>query len=251
MLEKCKRFCLLHFALCTFLSILWGPSHAAAEQPLGSYLCPPGGTANCLPPGPREVYVPQEGDLVFFAEHSLFWRTVYALAHTGPPYHVGIVVRLPDGHMATLEAAPYTTIHVFLLDALPRLHSHRGAVWVRRLRVPLSPDQSACLTNFALGQAGKLYALGRMVLEITPLRNHGRLHARLFGRPWVERHSWFCSELAAAAAAHAGLIDPHKVFPNTVYPRDLFLDSPHDFRPCWEEPRRWTGIENWTAVRSQ
>src|SRR5262245_44834320 len=112
------------------------PPAPGGGRPLGSYLCPPGGTSDDIPTGPREVYVPAEGDLVFFAEDSLFWRCMYALAHTGPPYHVGIVVRLPDGRMATLEAAPYTTIHVFLLDALPRLHSHDGAVWVRRLRVP-------------------------------------------------------------------------------------------------------------------
>src|SRR5579885_955865 len=131
-IAKWKAFCLLHFSFCIWHSFL-AESLSAAEQPQGSYLCPPGGTAHCLPPGPREVYVPAEGDLIFFTDRSLFWRAVYALAHTGPPYHVGIVVRLPDGHMATLEAAPYTTVHVFLLDALPRLHSHPGAVWVRRL----------------------------------------------------------------------------------------------------------------------
>jgi hypothetical protein len=201
-----------------------------------------------MPPGPREVYIPAAGDMVFFAEDSLFWRVVYALARTGPPYHVAIIVRLPNGDMATLEAAPYTTVHVFLLDALPRMRGHHGVVWVRRLREPLTAEQSACLTNFALAQTGKRYALGRMLLEATPLRNHGRLHARLFGRPWVDRHAWFCSELTAAAAAHAGLIDPHKIFPNTVYPRDLFMDCPHDFRPWWEEPRRWTGVEEQSAV---
>jgi hypothetical protein len=165
---------------------------------------------------------------------------MYALAHTGPPYHVGIIVCMPDGRPAILEAGPGDTTRVFILDLLPRLYGHDGAVWVRRLRVPLTPEQSACLTQFALEQAGKRLATVRLVLEITPLRNHGWLHAHIFGRPWVDRCAWFCSELVTAAAAHAGLIDPYQVRPNTVYPRDMFRDNPNDFRPWWEEPRRWT-----------
>ncbi len=207
---------------------------------LGSYLCPPGYDGRCLPPGPREVYVPAAGDLIFFTYHSCFWRTMYALAHTGPPFHVGMVVRLPDGHMAILEAGPGDTYQVFILDLLPRLYGHDGPVWVRRLRVPLSPEQSDCLTQFALAQAGKRLAVVRLVLGITPLRSHGWLHARIFGRACVDRCAWYCSELATAAAAHAGLIDPHKVRPNTIYPRDLFLDKPNDFLLLWEQPRRWT-----------
>jgi hypothetical protein len=209
----------------------------------GSYLCPPGRDAHCLPPGPREVYVPCPGDLVFFTYPSYFWQTIYALAHTGPPFHVGIVIRMPDGHMALLEAGPGDTYRVFILDLLPRLYDHFGPIWVRRLRVALTAEQSDCLTQFALAQDGKRLAVARLVLEVTPFRTHGWLHRRIFGRSCIDRCSWFCSELALAAAAHVGLIDPHKVHPNTVYPRDLLLDTPYDFRPCWEEPRRWTPLE--------
>src|SRR5262249_26384943 len=45
----------------------------------------------------REAYIPKEGDLLFFTDHSPFWRVLYLLAYTAPPYHVGIVVRLHDG----------------------------------------------------------------------------------------------------------------------------------------------------------
>jgi hypothetical protein len=207
---------------------------------LGSYLCPPGLDGRCLPPGPREVYVPCAGDLIFFTYRSAFWRTMYALAHTGPPFHVGMVVRLPDGHMAILEAGPGDTYQVFILDLVPRLYGHDGPIWVRRLRVPLTPEQSDCLTQFALDQAGKRLAVVRLVLGITPLRSHGWLHARIFGRACIDRCAWYCSELAVAAAAHAGLIDPHRFRPNTIYPRDLFLDKPNEFLLLWEEPRRWT-----------
>jgi hypothetical protein len=187
-----------------------------------------------------EPYVPGAGDIIFYSDDSVVWRWLYALAGTGPPYHVGIVVRLPDSRPAVLEAGPYDTTHVYLLDVLPRLHTHDGAVWVRRLRAPLGPDQSDRLTCFALAQAGKRFALGRVALQITPVRARGPLRTHLIGRPRPDRRRWFCSELVVAAAGAAGLVDLRAVRPSSVYPRDLFVDSPHDYRPLWEAPARWT-----------
>ena len=48
------------------------------------------------------------------------------------------------------------------LDALPHLYSYEGEgrVWVRRRAVPLTPEQSARLTAFALATDGKRFALG-------------------------------------------------------------------------------------------
>lgn len=189
--------------------------------------------------GPHEPYQPQPGDIVFYAHDSLRSCVFYALAHTGKPYHVGVVVNLPDGRPAILESGPYDYVHVFLMDALPRMRSHPGPVWVRRLRVPLTPEESARLSSFALAQTGKRFALFRILLEVTPFRAHGCLHSQLFGSSRIDRPSWFCSELAIAALSVAGRIDPHVIKPNTVYPRDLFRDCPYDLKPCWEQPRRW------------
>jgi len=212
-----------------------GPtSRCDAAEPCGWLLvCPHD------PASPREPYLPQPGDVVFYAHDSLRSRVFYTLARTGKPYHSGIVVNLPDGRPAILEAGPYDYLHVYLMDALPRMRTHPGTVWIRRLRVPLSSEQSARLTSFALEQTGKRFALFRLVLEVTPLRAHGTLHARLFGSAQIDRPSWFCSELVVAAMAVAGLVDPHVIKPNTIYPRDLFRDCPFDLKPCWEEPRRW------------
>jgi hypothetical protein len=205
----------------------------------GSFLCPP-----CRdeqpPPGLRVPYVPREGDLVFFAARSRLWRALFAVACAGTPTHVGIVVRAPDGHPLLLEAGSLDPTHVRVREVLPRMHDYDGPVWVRRLREPLDAEQSACLTAFAQAQSGKRYAMLRTILELTPFRTHGRVGAYVFGRPWVERRSWFCSELVVAAGAHVGLIDPHEVQPNTVYPCDLFRDERHDLSACWEEPRLWT-----------
>jgi hypothetical protein len=187
-----------------------------------------------------DAYVPQPGDIVLYSHGSLRTRFFYLLAHTGKPYHAGVVVNLPDVRPAILEAGPYDYLHVYLMDALPRLRTHKGDIWVRRRRVPLNAEQSAHLTTFALEQTGKRFALFRVILEATPFHAHGSLHSRLFGSACIDRHCWFCSELAIAALAAAGVVDPHAIKPNTVYPRDLFYDRPFDLRPCWEEPRRWT-----------
>lgn len=205
-----------------------------AAEPCGWLLADPQ-TADGL----KEPYFPQPGDIVLYDHKSLRSRFFYTLAHTGKPYHSGIVVNLPNGRPAILEAGPYDYVHVYLMDALPRMRTHTGTIWVRRLRVPLTPEQSVRLTHFALHQTGKGFALFRIVLEVTPFRAHGALHSRIFGSPKTERHGWFCSELVIAAMAVAGLVDPHIVKPNTVYPRDLFLDYPFDLEPGWEEPRRW------------
>jgi hypothetical protein len=190
----------------------------------------------------RQVYVPCPGDLVFYSYDNKFFRALYALAHSGPPYHVGIIVALPDGRTGLLEAGPWAEMKVYVLDALPRMHSHEGAVFVRRLRVPLRPEQSARLTAFALAQIGKPFACVRVAIEGTPLRAHGRLGCRLFGSPRVEYKHWFCSELVTAASCVAGLLDPHVIYPNTVLPRDLFIDQPHDLSGVWEKPLPWTGM---------
>jgi hypothetical protein len=231
-----SRLCRTVF-LVVLIGIVRGPSLLAGSQSPPSFLPPPG-TA----PGPladADAYVPQAGDLLFFNTDRLCSRCLYALAGTGKPYHVGIVVRLPDGRLAALEAGPYNCVSVYLLDLGPRLRSHEGEVWIRRLRVPLTPLQSDRLTAFALDQVGKPFALGRVCLQITPLRAHAGPGRELFATPSLERRAWFCSELAVAAASTAGLLDPARIPPNAIYPRDLFLDQPHDVSAIWEKPRQW------------
>jgi hypothetical protein len=190
---------------------------------------------------PREAYVPRPGDIILFSSKHLRSQFFYTLARTGKPYHAGIVVNLADGRPAILEAGPYNLLNVYLLDLLPRLRTHDGSIWVRRRCVPLRPEQSSRLTAFALEQTGKRFALFRVILEVTPFRAHGSLHSLLFGRPRIDRQAWFCSELVIAALAVAGVVDPHVIKPNTIYPRDLFVDRPVDLKPCWEQPRLWIG----------
>jgi hypothetical protein len=215
------------------------PVRATAHAPLGS-LQGPVRVADGRVRSDRQPYVPRAGDLVLYTDdNGVVWRVAFALARTGPPYHCGIVVDMPDGRPGVLEAGAYdlSTISIIPLDV--RFRNHAGPTWVRRLRQPLTREQSARLTAFAVAQTAKKYALARICLGVTPFRAHGRIHAQLFGSSCIERSRWFCSELTVAAAAVAGVLDPHVIKPNTVYPRDMYLDKPYDFSPWWEGPALW------------
>jgi hypothetical protein len=187
-------------------------------------------------------YVPREGDLIFYDDRSQVWTALFALAGTGPPLHMGIVVKQPDGTPAILEAGPDDTVWVKLLDAGPRLRQfHRdfaGMVTVRRCKVALSSEKSAALTRFARAQEGKRYAVLRLLLQGTPLRARGPL-APLLARTDLDRQAWICSELAVAAGTVAGLFDPCLVPANATYPRDLVDNCRHDLGAIWEDAAEW------------
>lgn len=188
----------------------------------------------------RETVDPGEGDILFFTDRSFLWRVGYALAWTAPPYHVGIVVRRPDGRLAALESGPDDFPWVLIQDLDTRLRNYDGKIWVRKARRPPGPEASARLTAFAVAQEGKHFATGRMILAATPLRHRGPIRSRINTRPHGDRPRWFCSELALEAAVGAGLIPWDAVRPAATYPRDMFYDRwISDLSPYYEPPVRW------------
>jgi hypothetical protein len=188
-------------------------------------------------------YAPREGDLVFYDDKSRVWTALFALAGTGPPLHMGIVVKKPDGTLAVLEAGPDDSLWVKLLDLPGRLHQfdrdfRNGTITVRRCKKTLDPDQSAALTRFALAQKGKRYAALRLLLQGTSWRARDRRQGQ-GGKTYLDRSAWICSELAVAAAAVAGLLDPTAVKANATYPRDLVDNQRHDLGAAWHDAARW------------
>ncbi len=165
-------------------------------------------------PASIEPYVPHEGDLVFYDDHNWVWTALFLWAGTGPPLHVGIVVKKEDGGMAVLEAGPDDTIWVTIQDVGPRLRKfqedYHGTINIRRCKQALSPEKSAALTKFALAQDGKRYAIARLLLQGTRFRNRGPVRELFLARTDLDRSSWICSELVVAAGTVAGL------FPDTV-----------------------------------
>jgi hypothetical protein len=222
----------------------------AAPCPIGSFLYQPAFRIDDELRQPAEPYVPQPGDVMLRLDRSVFWRVTHYLALAFDPNGSGIVFRRPDGSLAILEAGPNDTMWVGTLDLLPHLHEYAdaGRVWVRKRRVPLTAEQSRRLTEFALAQDGKRFALIRLGGQLTPLRSRGPLRTWFLGKPKGDRGGYFCSEIVMEACVAAGLLDPERVRPAATYPRDLFfgrslnpfIDRHLDVNEWWCPPARWT-----------
>ena len=183
-------------------------------------------------------YCPQEGDILLFDDHNPWITKLYKLCGTGGPLHAGIVFTRPDGKPAILEAGPNFNLKVMVTEIGERLPEYKGMVLVRQLKTPLSAEQSKKLTEFCQAQEGKLYAVGRLVLQGTPLKARGKLTG-LLGKTSLDRDRWICSELVVAAAAAAGVLDG-KTFPaNGIYPRDLAYDEHFNLSPVYDRPALW------------
>jgi hypothetical protein len=235
--------------LCALLSA--GGPPGLADGPGCSFLYQPAFCIDDLCREPAEAYLPQPGDLMLRLDGSKFWRVTHYMALAFDPNGSGIVFAGPDGSLAVLEAGPCDTMWVRTLDLLPHLQEYadKGKVWIRKRRVPLTPEQSCRLTGFALAQDGKRFALGRLGLQLTPFRTRGPLRTCWMGKPHGgDRHSYFCSELVTEACVAAGLLDPAGARPSATYPHDLFfgrsynpfLDRHLDINDGWCPPARWT-----------
>lgn len=192
----------------------------------------------------RQVpYYPQPGDILLYDYPSFHISLALRLAGSGNPMHAAIVVARPDGTPAVLEVGPNSKPHAFtktyILDVYPRLASYPGQIEVRRPRHPLTPEQSAALTQFALEQEGKKFAVGRLLLQATPFRCRYGVRHYLFARTTLDRSRWICSENVVAAGAAAGVLDPKVYLANAMYPRDLAYDERFDLSPLYHPPYRW------------
>ncbi len=188
-------------------------------------------------------YAPREGDLVFYDDHSIAWTILFAWAGTGPPLHMGIMVKRADGSLGVLEAGPDDTVWVDIIDAAKRLKAFKGTITIRRCKTMLSTEKSVALTKFATAQDGKPYAVLRLLLQGTSLRSRGPVRELFLAHTYLDRWSWICSELAVAAGTVAGLFDPKVVRANVVYPQDLVDNHRFDLS------RHYHGPEVWQAAR--
>src|SRR6478609_7851609 len=118
-----------------------------ASFSLAMSLClaaPDGSCGEIVAPGNNQPtsYRPQEGDLVFFDDHHPVWTALFAWAGTGPPLHMGIVVKQAGGKFAILEAGPDDTVWCTLQDLEPRLRQFRkqfdGTITIRRCKKELT-----------------------------------------------------------------------------------------------------------------
>jgi hypothetical protein len=229
---------------------------AGKPAPPGSYLWQPIFKEDDVLRGPTRPYEPQPGDIVMSADGSIFWLVMHNLAGTSHPTHSMIVFRMPDGQMGILEGGPHDTLKCRVMEALPHMASYEaeGRIWVRRRACPLTPDESARLTEFALATNGRQFAVGRLALQLTPFRTRGPLRTAFVGKPHgIDHDSYYCSELVTEACVYAGLLDAKTARPSATFPRDLFMDhslNPYlnkhlKLAPAWDPPARWT---SWTPA---
>jgi hypothetical protein len=238
--------------LCALLC-LSAPPRIDLNTPGASYLYQPAFCIDDVLRGPPEPWTPQPGDIMLRLDGNKFWRVTHYMALAFDPNGSGIVFRRPDGSLALLEAGPNDTMYCRHLDLLPHLKEYGdvGKVWIRRRICPLTPEQSDCLTAFALEQDGKWFALQRLGLQLTIFRTRGPLRTCFVGKPHgSSQRSYFCSELVCEACVAAGLLDPERTRPSATYPHDLFygrsynpyIDRHLDINAGWYPPARWTDV---------
>jgi hypothetical protein len=188
-----------------------------------------------------QPYVPQPGDLLLYDDFNPLFHFAFWVVHTAPPTHTAIVVARADGSSASLELTGprVLTAKVSMVDVEPRLAHYPGIVMVRRLRQPLTAEQSRELTRFAEAQVGKSFAVGRVALQATLLSPRFGLGRSLFGHTYLDRDRWFCSELVVAACATCGVLDPRAHCGNAIYPRDLAVDEALDLSRWYHPPVVW------------
>lgn len=221
----------------------------SCDAPVG-FLYQPAYCCDQVLRGPATPYYPQPGDLLFCTDYTVFWTVTHNWAGSGHPHHSGIVVARPDGRLAALEAGPYDTLHIRINDLPPHFQKYTDLgepIWVRRRKTPLTCEQSAALTAFALAQDGKRFALIRQGAQLTPLRCRGDHRTEYMGKPNLYRCSYFCSELVTTALVAGGMVCPEDARPAATYPSDLFFDrsacpfvNQHLHLSCdWDPPARW------------
>lgn len=216
----------------------------------GSYLYQPSYCMDDVRRAPTVAYLPQPGDVLLATDGNRFWRLTHNLAFAGEPHNSAVIIARPDGSLAVLEAGPNDTVWVDALDLLPHLREYeaKGPVWIRKRKVPLTPEQSCRLTEFGMRQVGKRFALIRLGGQLTPLRSRGPLRTYFVGGPHGDRGAFFCSELVTESLVAAGALDPATTRPAATYPHDLFFDqsynhyiSKHLPLACdWYPPARWS-----------
>jgi hypothetical protein len=235
-------------SLVALLGLVPAGASPAHDAP-GSFLYQPAFSIDYELRQPAEPYCPQPGD-IFLATGREWWAKVgHWLAGSGAPQHSGIIFATRDGRMMLLEAGPHNTLHCRSGDVVPQLASYESIerVWIRRRKVPLTAEQSACLTAFAEKADGKRFALIRMFAQAAHLRCRGPLLDYGFGTPHGDRCSYFCAELVGEACVAASLFPAGTCRPAAMYPREFFfgrsncpfIDQRLDMEG-WCPPARWT-----------
>ncbi len=207
--------------------------------------------------GPFRPYVPQAGDIIVESDDRLTWKWGHNLAKTGHPHHSAVVFQRADGTFATLQAGGHdkepskvgiTDLREHLQTEAAKTGRRERRVWIRQRKEPLSAEQSAALTQYAMEVERRRFARGRLFLMMTPWRAKGPIRTAWLGKPDLDRGNFYCSEMVATALVAAGALDADLARPGAMFPRDLFFGTCRNYfverglkplNQCWHAPARW------------
>ncbi len=210
----------------------------------------PAFTLDTVQRAPALAYEPNVGDLLICNCRQSLWKLAYRFALTGPPTHVALVVRTPDGKLAQLEAGIGFQLFVEVTPLEQRLADYDGTIYVRRRKVPLTEAESTRLSDFAAAVQKKTLPPARYLIQVTPLRARGPLRTDFASGPRGIRRGYMCSELVVETLVAADLLDADTARPTATYPCDFFFD--HSTNPYlnrhlipalnegWHPPALWT-----------
>src|ERR1043166_5960603 len=212
-------------------------------QPVG-YLVPAAPAENKVQQA--VAYQPRPGDIILCDDFNRFFHVLFRMASTAPPTHAAMVIARADGTPVLLDlTGPHTlTAKVIVHDIEPRLKNYPGVVMIRRIREPLTTEQTVALRTFAEKESGKSFALPRVVLMGTPFCARTGLRKELFGKTYLTRDRWFCSEMVVAACVTAGILDGKRCCANATYPRDLAVDEMLDLSRIYHPDRKSTRLNS-------
>jgi hypothetical protein len=184
-------------------------------------------------------YCPQEGDIILFTSKAGVVEQIgWEITGASHPHHSGLVVRRTDGSLAILESGGGGDMTATVRSIKWRLmnqtnHNEMPLMWVRRLRVPLSTEESCRLTEYAESQVGVPFcSMFRFKFLLLPNRPVPMTR--------VGQRDWFCSEMVLQALKAAGIFS-EDFNPGQFVPRDFFYDiNGVDLSPRWAPPGQWT-----------
>lgn len=237
----------MRWMLGSYFFLCWSVVADASPGPFG-HLYQPAYSLDAQPRLPAEAYLPRPGDLLLGSNPNCLWAVAFCIARTDDPGHCALVIALPDGSPAVLEAGSSDRAIVAVTPLQCWFRRYKGKVWVRRRKTPLADEASNRLTEFALLNDGKRYAALRLLAQMTPFRARGHFRTTYIGQPHGIRRRYYCTEIVLEALVYAGLLDRETTRPTATYPRDIFFDRssiPHIDRHLglmcdWHAPALWT-----------
>ena len=199
------------------------PVYVPAEAPTG-YLYQPAIDLHVVPRPPAIQYAPQPGDVLLLSDPDPLFNVLYVIARSGKPGHCALVVRMPDGRLGMLEGGFSFTPFARVTPLDYAMNLYAGNIWVRPRQVPLTGEEDARLTEFAMLANGGAYNTRSFATQLSLIRARNPIITRFVGKPVGPGHEYHCVQIVMEAIVYAGLVDARTARPKATFAQDMFYD---------------------------